>query len=677
MRGIIPRAFQHIFDHVCSAAASSTSADGSDSSCTSEKYLVRASYFEIYNEEIKDLLTFGKSSDKSKPKYLELKECPQKGIYVKDLSTHIVKSMSDILSLLEEGKKNRAVAFTQMNHGSSRSHSVFTVIVECSSSSTGSGSSSVKSQEHIRVGKLNLVDLAGSERQSKTGATGDRLKEATKINLSLSALGNVISALADTKGTSQKYIPYRDSKLTRILQDSLGGNTKTVMCANCGPADYNHDETLSTLRYANRAKNIKNKPKVNQDPKEALLKEYQEEIRKLRQQLKENQQSSESQQSSEVQQSQVGEEQSSIEDTQSKEQLQKLMADHTKTTDQNSKLQLQLQKESESRDSAEQSRLVLESKLSEIQDRLISGEQNAFNEKQIQEARIRKAELDLQARKNLEEVMDRKMQQHLEENLDLTQKYNSLEEEVLGKTKKLKKVWNKFRQIKGEMEDLTHEYHLEKVELMENIRELRKNLKLKELVIENFIPDEYSRLFCEYREDGETEGENEEVGGIFMWDAEEETWFIPKLNYSFRQQQLTGNFDSATTEKMTNRSIITNISSYPSSVNNSVGSGRDRENVIQLELEMPLQSQSLLDTNMMFKPTYLDDHVEELEILKENTFLDEPYLRYGNNKSISKSDIDGKIEKKKSKGSKGKREKSKSKKHSSRKKKDGEDKVLL
>ena len=139
------------------------------------------------------------------------------------------------------------VAATKMNAGSSRSHAVFTIVVECcSTTETG---------EQIRVGKLNLVDLAGSERQSKTGATGDRLKEAAKINLSLSALGNVISALVDGKS---KHIPYRDSKLTRILQDSLGGGTKTVMCANAGPAGYNYDETLSTLRYACRAKNIKN-----------------------------------------------------------------------------------------------------------------------------------------------------------------------------------------------------------------------------------------------------------------------------------------------------------------------------------------------------------------------------------------------------------------------------------
>merc|ERR1719393_191093 len=158
-----------------------------------------------------------------------------------------------------------------MNHESSRSHSIFTITIE-----------SCDAESRIRAGKLNLVDLAGSERQSKTGATGETLKEATKINLSLSALGNVISMLVDGKST---FIPYRDSKLTRLLQDSLGGNTKTVMVANCGPADYNFEETLSTLRYAYRAKSIKNKPGINEDPKDAMIREFQDEIAKLRAQL--------------------------------------------------------------------------------------------------------------------------------------------------------------------------------------------------------------------------------------------------------------------------------------------------------------------------------------------------------------------------------------------------------
>ena len=222
LRGIIPNSFQHIFDFVGNAEKS-------------QHYLVRASYLEIYNEEIRDLLS------KDPKNSLELKENLETGVYVKDLTSFVVKNATEIDHVMQAGKKNRSVGATLMNQTSSRSHSIFTIVVECAESD-GRG-------DHIRVGKLNLVDLAGSERQSKTGATGDRLKEATKINLSLAALGNVISALVDGRSS---HIPYRDSKLTRLLQNSLGGNAKTVMCANCGPADYNYDETLSTLRYANR-----------------------------------------------------------------------------------------------------------------------------------------------------------------------------------------------------------------------------------------------------------------------------------------------------------------------------------------------------------------------------------------------------------------------------------------
>ena len=179
------------------------------------------------------------------------------------------------MEVFNEGSLNRHVGATNMNDVSSRSHSIFTITIEMAE--VGQDGKS-----HIRVGKLNIVDLAGSERQSKTGATGDRLKEATKINLSLSTLCHVISSLTDSKCT---YIPYRDSKLTRLLQDSLGGNTKTVMIANLGPADYNIDETLSTLRYASRAKHIENNPHINEDPKDTMLREFQEEIQRLKAEL--------------------------------------------------------------------------------------------------------------------------------------------------------------------------------------------------------------------------------------------------------------------------------------------------------------------------------------------------------------------------------------------------------
>lgn len=256
-RGITPRSFEHIFQEM--AVREST------------KFLVRASYLEIYNENIRDLLISQHQTAGASDR-LELKEHPDKGIYVKDLSYHEVYNMSDIIKLMTRGSANRHTGATAMNADSSRSHSIFTVHVEMAQEGSDG-------QAHIRAGKLNLVDLAGSERQSKTQAVGDRLKEATKINLSLSALGNVISALVDGKS---KHIPYRDSKLTRLLQDSLGGNTKTLMVACISPADNNYDETLSTLRYANRAKNIQNHAKVNEDPKDALLRQYQDEINQLK-----------------------------------------------------------------------------------------------------------------------------------------------------------------------------------------------------------------------------------------------------------------------------------------------------------------------------------------------------------------------------------------------------------
>ncbi|KGL78762.1 Kinesin-like KIF3C, partial [Tinamus guttatus] len=254
-RGIIPISFEHIFTHI--------------SRSQNQQYLVRASYLEIYQEEIRDLLA------KDQNKKLELKENPETGVYIKDLSSFVTKNVKEIEHVMNLGSQTRSVGSTNMNEYSSRSHAIFLITIECSE--TG-----LDGEEHIRVGKLNLVDLAGSERQSKMGAHGERPKEASKINLSLSALGNVISALVDGKST---HIPYRDSKLTRLLQDSLGGNAKTIMVATLGPASHSYDESLSTLRFANRAKNIKNKPRVNEDPKDTLLREFQEEIVRLKAQL--------------------------------------------------------------------------------------------------------------------------------------------------------------------------------------------------------------------------------------------------------------------------------------------------------------------------------------------------------------------------------------------------------
>uniref|UniRef100_A0A0G4I6F3 Kinesin-like protein n=1 Tax=Chromera velia CCMP2878 TaxID=1169474 RepID=A0A0G4I6F3_9ALVE len=257
LKGIIPTSFEQVFSFTKSAAKST-------------RFLVACSYLEIYNEEIRDLLA------KDHTKKLDLKEHKDQGVWVKDLLKPVVSNEDELMSYMEKGNGNRAKGATAMNADSSRSHSIFSLYIERAEKREGSD------EEHIRAGKLNLVDLAGSERQSKTQAEGARLKEATKINLSLSALGNVISALVDGK---TKHIPYRDSKLTRLLQDSLGGNTKTTIVAALSPADRNYDETLTTLRYANRAKNIKNKPTINEDPKDAMLRELQDEVKRLKELL--------------------------------------------------------------------------------------------------------------------------------------------------------------------------------------------------------------------------------------------------------------------------------------------------------------------------------------------------------------------------------------------------------
>lgn len=253
MRGVIPNSFYHIFQFV--------------KATKNVEFLIRCSYLELYNEEIRDLLT----NQKNPPK-CELKEDNNKGVYVKGLSDVVVESPDDLVKMFDRGLTNRTTASTNMNSESSRSHSVFSVVIEMSTKDETTG------KDMLRVGKLNLVDLAGSERAKKTGAKDQVLKEGIKINLSLTALGNVISALSE----GGRHIPYRDSKLTRLLQDSLGGSAKTMMVAAISPADYNHEETLSTLRYANRAKNIKNKPKINEDPKDTMIREFKAEIERLK-----------------------------------------------------------------------------------------------------------------------------------------------------------------------------------------------------------------------------------------------------------------------------------------------------------------------------------------------------------------------------------------------------------
>uniref|UniRef100_A0A4W6CKZ0 Kinesin family member 13B n=1 Tax=Lates calcarifer TaxID=8187 RepID=A0A4W6CKZ0_LATCA len=243
-----------------------------------ESFTVEVSYMEIYNEKVRDLL-----DPKGSRQALRVREHKVLGPYVDGLSRLAVASYKDIESLMSEGNKSRTVAATNMNEESSRSHAVFNIILTHTLMDLQSGTSGEK------VSKLSLVDLAGSERAAKTGAAGERLKEGSNINKSLSTLGLVISALADHGAgkNKSKFVPYRDSVLTWLLKDSLGGNSRTAMVATISPAADNYDETLSTLRYADRAKSIVNHAVVNEDPNARIIRELREEVEKLREQLTE------------------------------------------------------------------------------------------------------------------------------------------------------------------------------------------------------------------------------------------------------------------------------------------------------------------------------------------------------------------------------------------------------
>ncbi|XP_051868007.1 kinesin-like protein KIF16B isoform X2 [Pristis pectinata] len=265
--GLIPRICQGLYDRIAGK-----------SNWDEASFRTEVSYLEIYNERVRDLLR----RKSTKTYNLRVREHPKEGPYVEDLSKHLVQNYSDVEELMEAGNINRTTAATGMNDVSSRSHAIFTI-----------NFTQAKFDAEMpceTISKIHLVDLAGSERADATGATGVRLKEGGNINKSLVTLGNVISALADLSQDGansqtkkkQVFVPYRDSVLTWLLKDSLGGNSKTIMIATISPADVNYGETLSTLRYANRAKNIINKPTINEDSNVKLIRELRAEIARLK-----------------------------------------------------------------------------------------------------------------------------------------------------------------------------------------------------------------------------------------------------------------------------------------------------------------------------------------------------------------------------------------------------------
>ncbi|XP_026703732.1 centromere-associated protein E [Athene cunicularia] len=259
--GIIPKAIQHVFKVICEIP--------------DREFLLRVSYMEIYNETITDLLC-----DIRKKKPLGIREDVNRNTYVEDLIEEVVVAPEQVMEWIRKGEKNRHYGETKMNEHSSRSHTIFRMIIE---SRERSDPANANCDGAVMVSHLNLVDLAGSERASQTGSEGVRLKEGCNINRSLFILGQVIKKLCDDPSG---FINYRDSKLTRILQNSLGGNAKTVIICTITPVSF--DETLSTLQFANTAKKMKNTPKVNEVlDDDALLKRYRKEILDLKKQLEE------------------------------------------------------------------------------------------------------------------------------------------------------------------------------------------------------------------------------------------------------------------------------------------------------------------------------------------------------------------------------------------------------
>uniref|UniRef100_A0A8C7GXN1 Kinesin family member 21A n=1 Tax=Oncorhynchus kisutch TaxID=8019 RepID=A0A8C7GXN1_ONCKI len=293
--GIIPRAVKHLFRGIEERRDSAT-----EQGKPVPEFKINAQFLELYNEEVLDLFESTRDVDGKRQKStIKIHEDASGGIYTVGVTTRTVTSEAEMMQCLKLGALSRTTASTQMNIQSSRSHAIFTIhlcqVRVCTPDDSESnetdgrlanGSSKISSEFETLTAKFHFVDLAGSERLKRTGATGDRAKEGISINCGLLALGNVISALGDRSKRST-HVPYRDSKLTRLLQDSLGGNSQTVMIACISPSDRDFMETLSCLNYANRARNIKNKVMVNQDKASQQISALRTDIARLQMELME------------------------------------------------------------------------------------------------------------------------------------------------------------------------------------------------------------------------------------------------------------------------------------------------------------------------------------------------------------------------------------------------------
>ena len=471
LKGIIPRSFEQIFMHI--------------ENTENMQYLVRVSYMEIYQEKIRDLL-----EDPKHPKRHEIRETPDGEIYVEDLMLINCKDVSQIEKVMYMGNLNRTIGATDMNEHSSRSHAIFQIRIEMSEINTE------EKYSNIKLGMLNLVDLAGSERQNKTGSTGERLKEASKINLSLSALGNVISALVNGSGS---HIPYRDSKLTRLLQDSLGGNSRTLMIANIGPASYNLEETLTTLRYAHRAKSIQNKPRVNEDPKDTLMRKLKDEIAQLQEALAKKNQEQEIRKKKKS--------------SKKKPKVQEIMSEKSDDDYETNKEDVSddvnedtLMNDEELLKQNEEAQELME-KIQSLENKMVLGGKNIVDHTNEQQRVLEKSLAEIAEKKRKEMEMRRKLEQEDESFEIVMGNYQNLQQEVDLKTKKLKRLFSKLQYLKQDIIDNTEVFNKERRDLEDTQSALIKDLKLKRLIIDNFMPiEQFNKVLASMKYD-----ENEDV----------------------------------------------------------------------------------------------------------------------------------------------------------------------
>uniref|UniRef100_A0A336MQK5 Kinesin-like protein n=1 Tax=Culicoides sonorensis TaxID=179676 RepID=A0A336MQK5_CULSO len=466
--GVIPRTFEQIWSHINRAQ--------------NMNFLVAVSYLEIYMEELRDLL---------KPNTTEILELRERGsgIVVPNLHSVLCKSAEEMIYVMQKGNKNRTTGRTNMNEHSSRSHAIFMIKIEMCE--TGESST-------VKVGKLNLIDLAGSERQSKTGATADRLKEASKINRALSSLGNVISALAE----KSPHVPYRDSKLTRLLQDSLGGNSKTIMIANIGPSEYNYNETITTLRYAHRAKTIQNKPVKNEDPQDAKLREYQEEIERLRKLITDRQ-------NREKSLPRIKKPKTPKQRKHSVESEVSDSEDNSTTTEENEKEEKFAALDAETKEALIKERELtnqLNKKLEELESQLVRGGKNILDTYTERQMELDRRLNEIAERKKREIEMQQQLELQEESTMEIRETFTTLQQECELKTKKLKKCYMKCMALKQEISDTKDEHNRDRRELESTQNELIKELKRLLLIIDNFVPAEVkSRLYSSARYDEEQE----------------------------------------------------------------------------------------------------------------------------------------------------------------------------